>query len=332
MSAPDDAQRFLAAMFPALPLDERAILCGFTGDPGCLPKHAWRPRPWTLGAALPFAPTANAYVCVSTFHATKNPHREDRLEWRRRREGFAAARAFMIDDVGTKLPSSIIDALAPSALVETSRGNFQAWYWLSEPMRDLTAYGAFVDSFITAYAPGEKDPGMAGFNRVGRLPGYVNGKPQHDGWRCVLHELHEQRHSAAQIAATFELPWPPKKTRANPAAAFEAALHGTPVFDVLIQDRTAAFLGFYRQLRDAGLMRGTAPDASGWVPMRCPWTDEHTGRADNGAALRLPHKDNGYYGAFKCHHGNCAGRGWRHLTGWIDDANYEAMQACGEAF
>jgi len=47
---------------------------------------------------------------------------------------------------------------------------------------------------------------MAGFNRVGRLPGYVNGKPQHAGWRCVLHRLDGTvRYTPKEIADAFGL-------------------------------------------------------------------------------------------------------------------------------
>jgi hypothetical protein len=92
------ASNFLHALFENLPSGQRAILCGFSGDPNDRPQNAWRPRPWARGDSIPFGPKANAYVCVSTFRVSSDG------TWRRRSDGFAAAQAFMVDDLGTKLP------------------------------------------------------------------------------------------------------------------------------------------------------------------------------------------------------------------------------------
>lgn len=190
---------FLSALFSApMPDDERAILCGFMGDPNDRPSYAWRPRPWAPGDSIPLSPRANGYVCVSTVRASADG------TWRRRREGFAAAHAFMIDDLGTKLPLSLLDSQPPSALVETSPGNFQAWYFFAEPMTSMPQYAALGEAFIAKHAAGI-DPGMAGFNRVGRLPGFVNGKAKYNGFVTVLHSLDAHRYTPEQIATAFGL-------------------------------------------------------------------------------------------------------------------------------
>jgi hypothetical protein len=67
------------------------------------------------------------------------------------------------------------------------------------------------------------------------------------------------------------------------------------------------------------MLKKNAPDVSGWIPMRCPWTHDHTNQADTGAAIRMPDEENGYYGAFRCHHGHCADKGWGNLTQWMSE-------------
>lgn len=302
------ALQFLAAMFPVVPADERVILCGFAGNPHDRTPNAWRPRPWLPGDSLPFSDRFNAYVCVSTFHM----HADS--TWRRRREGFAAACAVMVDDIGTKVPMSVIDLLTPSALIETSSGNFQAWYFLVEPLRDCAAFTALVDAFIAVQLL-SRDPGMAGFNRVGRLPGYVNGKPQHGGWRCELHTLNgELRYGVPELRRAFKLP---AARTFSARQSDEARHHAQGMHPALAKERIAAFRNYLFHLQRWNMLKSGSPDAGGWMPIRCPWTDEHTGRADSGAALRLPAEENAFHGAFRCHHGHCADRGWRVLTDWI---------------
>ena len=69
---------------------------------------------------------ANVYFTVAAFR------QNDRGEWRRRKDQFAGGILLMIDDLGdgpgSKFQLSKIDELPPTALIETSPGNFQAIY------------------------------------------------------------------------------------------------------------------------------------------------------------------------------------------------------------
>jgi len=319
-----DALQFLNALFPTMPTDERAILCGFRGDPAVVRASAWRPRPWRPGDSIPLGTVdGNGYVCVSTFRC----HADG--TWRRRREDFAAAHALMIDDVGTKVSHTAVDTVAPSALVETSPANFQAWYFLAEPLRDRAAFERLVNGFIDGRLLG-RDPGMAGFNRVGRLPGFLNGKPQYGGaWRCRLHALDPARRwTPAALVEAFGLKVEPARRLPRHGSLDDAMYHPRELHPAVIRERVDAFKAHVGLLRDLGLIRpGAAPDAAGWVSVWCPWTAEHTGGVDSGAAIRVPHEDNGFYGAFRCHHGHCAGRGWRVLTDWCAEAAAELLEA-----
>ena len=70
-------------------------------------------------------------------------------------------------------------------------------------------------------------------------------------------------------------------------------------------------------IRGAGMIKREEADYSGWIQITCPWTDDHADGADTGAAIREPAEENEFYGAFRCHHGHCADRGWRDLTEWL---------------
>lgn len=62
------------------------------------------------------------------------------------------------------------------------------------------------------------------------------------------------------------------------------------------------------------------------MDIRCPWTGDHTGQVDNGAALGLPSAENGWTGAFKCHHGSCEDRRFRDLTEWVSEEMAEVLE------
>jgi hypothetical protein len=291
----NDAIRFLNALGRDLPADERLIMCGFTGDPDNSEDRNWRPKTWAPGRDIPFGPTANAYVAVSSF--VKGQDRFDR-----RSENFAAGRALMVDDVGTKVPRSAV-TLRPSAIVETSPDNEQWWYILKEPERDQERFGGLIKAFISGKLLGA-DPGMAGVNRVGRLPGFFNGKAKYDGFTTRLLELNDLRFTVAQLLVSFGLkiepPRPPPRITRDMA-----------------KWNVQAYYTVESLLRRWKMLKGRA-NPSGWTKVHCPWRHEHTTGAET-AAIREPARENGYTGAFSCRHGHCVDRHWNELTEWIND-------------
>ena len=304
----DENDRFLATLFRGLPENERAIVCGFRGDPGAAPPEAWRPRPWKPGQFFPLDPPDNAYVTVSSFG--RAPDRT----YRRRQTAFAAGRALLVDDVGTKVSPKIVAALAPTAVIETSPKNFQYWYVLSEPERDAARFDGVIRAFIAGKLAGN-DPGMGGVTRVGRLPGFTNGKPQHRGFRTILHELAADRlYTLSALLTAFGLSIDGMKYP-RPAPSQGAA-----------KARIEAFFEVEKFLREHGMLKRREPDLSGWTECTCPWKDSHTGAIDNGAAIRLPHLDNQYYGAFRCHHSHGLAKGWPELTEFVNDLAIEELE------
>ena len=313
-----EALDFLHALFHApMGEDERAILCGFPGNPADREKASWRPWAWRPGRDLPFDdPRWNAYVCVSTVAHNKDGG------FRRRKENFAAAHALMIDDVGTKVPRELVAALAPSAVIETSPGNEQHWHFFAEPVTDRARFERLVQGFIDKSLAGAPDPGMAGAMRVGRVPGFANDKPAYNGFRTRLVSLDAaRRYTPEQVARAFGVV--EKRKPLSKAAALELELRRMAGAEMGVPqearaERMREFQTHLRCMRQARMVL-SEPDMGDWIEVECPWRGDHTGGAGTGAAVRRPAEENFWYGGFKCWHGHCAGKGWRHLTDWLTD-------------
>jgi hypothetical protein len=308
MNEPCDA--FLHALGAGLREGERLILCSFEGDPNSAGRGAWKPRSWRAGRPILLPESHNGYVTVGAFGKAHDG------TFRRRVDCFKAGLALMVDDVGTKVPREVVAAVAPSAVIRTSPGNEQFWYFLREPERDWRLFDAVIRAFIAGRLLGA-DPGMAGVNRVGRLPGFTNGKAAYNGYRTELLALDgARRYSVAELVSGFGL----SLNNGRQATATDKMRRSGAD-----EENARGFAEAWRQLKELGMLKGGEPDPSGWIEIRCPWLDDHTNRADTGAAIRLPAAENEYYGAFRCHHGHCATRGWRHLTDLLDGVNEESM-------
>jgi hypothetical protein len=294
-----EAREFLEELAEGLPEDERMILCGFAGNPNEVGPGAWKPRPWRPGREQPMPEALwNGYVTVSSFRRVKDG------SFRRRGEGFAAGRALMVDDVGTKVDRATVEAVEPTWRIETSPGNEQWWYMLSEPERDGPRFDGVIRAFISGKLLGA-DPGMSGVTRVGRLPGFQNDKPQYGGWTVRTLSRGGPRYTCQQLLDAFGLFI---NGRREPRVILQSAV---------ALERNRMFMSAYKFLQQRRMLKRAEPDPSGWVEMSCPWVGDHTGGADTGAAIREPSPENEFYGAFRCHHGHCADRGWGDLTDWI---------------
>ncbi len=302
--------KFLDALAKGMPKNERLIFCGFVGDPNSAPPNAWRPMSWQPGDNVPINPQhSNGYITVSSFRRAPDK------SWRRRTDLFGHGLAIMVDDVGTKVERSVVESIAPSAIIETSPGNEQWWYFL-EATDDKLMFDAVIKAFIRQALLGS-DPGMNGVNRVGRIPGFINGKAIHEGWRVKLLHLCSLRYELSEIKDLFGLSLAPVRRRRRYAPTDA-------------KDRVALFMTHYNWLVDRGQLKHDRPNAGGWIEMHCPWRDEHTGRADTGAAIAQPSEENEWYGGFQCHHGHCIDRGWSSLTEWMTDINAQELEVINE--
>lgn len=309
-------KEFLRAMYVHTTEGSRILACQFRGDPNADIKGKWRARPVNSVAQLD--DSANVYLAVSAMN------RNERGEYRRRKENFAGGILLMIDDVGTgpgsKFPLAMLDAAAPTALIETSPENHQAVYMFDSLVTDPLSFDALINGFIAKQFLG-RDTGMAGINRVFRPPFGINGKPKYNGWHVACKAWHpELRYSIEGIAEAFCI---------NLAAQRAAQIpHGATISKA---EGIRAFVLVRQALRDSGMLKRSEPDLAGWQDIVCPWTSGHTGGVDNGAAIREPAEENGWFGAFRCHHGSCEGRGWRELTEWLAENQTDVLERINDA-
>lgn len=322
-----DAIDLLTAIFRGMPDDERAILCGFTGDPGNKVNANWSPRGWRPGDVLPVRvrnPMANRYSTVASFETDTNGR------WRRESGLFRRGFALMCDDVGTgagsKVAPAVMQGMPPSVRVESSPHNFQYLYLLDAPCDEAWRFAALIEKFIARRLAGN-DPGQAGTNRVVRLPGGINGKPKYadpltgEPWRVRVadEDWHpERRYSIEDLVDGFDLGALLKpESRCDVPVRHQQAYERE--FQALVNwmDANEVFQPHSRWRQKAtGL----------WRDIHCPWVEEHTGRADNGAAVGWPSEANAYRGAFKCSHGHCADRGIRDFYDWFVERAEEAFE------
>lgn len=315
------ARAFIREMQRSRSADHRVVGCAFPGDPNKAGRTAWRVRVVDEVDVLP--DNCNVFLAVSAMG------RNARGEFRRRRENFGAGLVLMIDDVGTgpgsKFPVSVLDALPPTAMVETSPSNFQATYFFDRPVDDMATFDRLIAAFIREKFLG-KDTGQAGVNRVFRPPWGINGKEKYrteDGepWKVRCADwAPSRRYSVNQIAEAFGLVLHSRR----PYDTRKGATHSKA-------DAIRAFIDTRAALRSCGLLTDERPDLEGWIAVRCPWIHGHSDRANTGAAIREPAPENEYAGAFRCHHGSCEGRGMRHVTEWIAEEAAEVQEMVNEA-
>ena len=281
--------------------DARLVVVSFAGDPSRISKKAWFGRPWEGTLDLP--DHANNYFSLAAFKP------DDLGQYRRQKARFQGLYALMLDDVGSKVAMERL-TLPPSWLLETSPGNYQAGYLLSNPIWD----GAIADRLMHAIvAAGLCDPGANGpCARLARLPVAVNGKYQ-PSFQCRMCEWTPQlRYSVDELISglqlEIELTKRPRPQRMRPA--LESPIDGDPVWLPRPNENTILVA-----LRERGLYK--VPLGEGKHDITCPWMHEHTDALDSGTAYFEP-DDHWPIGGFKCQHGHCSDRHIRELLSYLD--------------
>ncbi len=313
------------AIRAGVPRDERLVYCSFRGDPSQNDTPDWAAKVYDDHTV--FDSESNIYLCVMSSRASTNP-KTGALEYRRRiAENFGHGLLLMIDDlgsgIGAKNPLSTIDALPPTALIETSPANFQALYLFDKPTTDRAKFDALIRAFITNKFISGNDPGMRGVNRVCRIPFGINGKAKYknpDPWRVRMERFDPAaRYSIDRIVDAFGLVL--EIDRSVPMARLAPDDR---------KDMAQLWVANYAWLKSHGMIKRDHLNLAGWVDMICPWINQHTGGADSGAAIGKPSESNGYHGAFQCHHGHCVDRTWRDLSDWINEQQIEELTTAND--
>lgn len=283
-------------------VDEKVLFASFAGDP--YDNHSWPMNHYT--DRTNFLPNHNLYVCVMSSKIN------ERGEYRRKKENFGRGLFLMIDDLGdglgAKNPMSVIEALPPTLLVETSPQNFQAFYVFDQPVVDIALFGGLINGFIAKNFLDGKDPGMRGVNRVARMPYGINGKKKYikDGQEWKVRPASEigSQYTVQQITDAFKIKIEKKKPMDFSRLTTEN-----------FRERRQIFATVYEWLKKTGQLKKEEPDLGGKIAMTCPWVHEHTDGADSGTYLAIPSEENGQCGSFVCYHSSTHNdkTGWKML-------------------
>jgi len=193
----------------------------------------------------------------------------------------------MLDDIGTK---SKFPPLLPTAIVETSPGNFQYWYAYSD-QPTVEEHCAALDAIAAA---GYTDEGATNAVRNCRLPGSVNVKPGRDAFVCREVEFHPDREfTLAEICEALGV---------TPAEAGTARAITFRVKDTG-NDTVLAWLN------ENGLVT-SGVNAEGWCGIVCPNHEAHT---DGQIEARYKPQDR----SFCCYHGHCDGLDSKFFCDWV---------------
>lgn len=287
-------QRFLETIFGPLDIQKQPLIVSFVGKPEKQDKRIWKGTSYATSLNTPSlyleSLESNNYFSLSVYTPDTNGF------FHRRKNHFAGLYALMLDDVGTKVNLEKL-ALEPTALTETSTGNYQAIYVFSEAINDIKVADQIMKAVIAA---GLCDPGAGGpAARLARLPNAINGKYT-PVFNCKLrHWSPEKKYSLDEIIAGFNLqPYmtnAAKKAPTNKKTKVTATNNPKKIIVAL---------------KEAGLYK--TPLGDGKHDITCPWVAEHTHASDNGSCYFEPSEDYPV-GGYKCQHGHCSGRGLKQL-------------------
>lgn len=266
---------FLAAIFGDSFLDDYPLVCTKPGDPD---QSGWLAQRWPCDTSNP---NLNWYFAPSLFRPDNSG------VFRAKKEFATAVYIVMVDDVGTKVSSERFVDCPPSWAIETSPGNYQYGYILTEPIVDLKIAEDLKDRLIQS---GLCDKGATGAAaRWARLPVAINGRPKYGtpSPRCRLIEWNPQlRYSTEELARLLQLS-PVNSQNPNPSSAPD------------LSGLAGEALVVINALKQKGLYKSSL--GAGKHDITCPWVGEHTDAIDNGTAYFEPN-DQYPSGGFKCHH------------------------------
>ena len=273
--------------------------------------------PTTEDAALRhLAHTHNPYALYfGTATCMKNPD-DNRLY--NRKKLFKQLHVVVLDDIGTKIPMDTLpEALKPSYIIETSAGNYQYGFVLSEPVDNLAHAQALIH---LAYTSGYSDAGGGMPTKAVRLPGGVNGKEgAKKGFKVNLKHMDGPKWTPADLLLALGVDETWEYVQENTAAIVNRNVGTSPWSPVAAQ--AASMLGVIDPVLEWLYTKGRVKSENDeWVTILCPWAHNHT-KGDEGSYSPLGrgegrHKE---YRGFHCFHDGCSGAPKGHNKKGITD-------------
>jgi len=188
-------------------------LVGMLTEETCLPvariqnlSGGWPADAWAHGQDYVLREGWNGYFCLGS-HRRGNPQP-------RRHDSAHALHIIMCDDIGTKVQRDQL-RLEPTYEIETSPGNYQFGFRLTESLYDMDLADRIGKAIIRA---GLSDPGAGGLpSRYARLPQCWNSK-HNPPFRCRLRALKpELSYTVRELVDGLGLELDPPKAERKPA-------------------------------------------------------------------------------------------------------------------
>ena len=307
-NGPRSNDQFLDVMFGESITD--AFVCSNTTPPDSENELA-KTGMW-MGGPLHFSndrykdSTRQNYTCVSGFKTDAEG------VYYRQNEYFDALYFIVLDDIGTKvsIDPRTIGFGEPTFINETSPGNHQWYYRLSEPVRDLSIASYLTKQVLATPVQGYlmTDQGAKGITRLCKLPHGMNlklslGKPWQNksvSWQPDL------SYSAQTIAGWFgmQIDNVPHINATPSASATQASDH--PLIHAL---------------HSAQLLMSAQQKGSGWWDIICHQRHLHSVGAgvDSGTAIKI--REDGSW-TYRCQHGHCADMKPRDLYRYLSEKGF----------
>ena len=297
-----------------------------TNADGSRQNAGWWPEAWKNSA---ISNTDNCYACISSSIQTKHP-KTGKMRYWRSDESFGHGLALMVDDIGTGAGSkggltveAMSAVLPPTAVVATSPGNHQLWYFFDEPEERKLEFKSFLTSFADQVLAKGGDRTIKDISRYGRMPVGVNNKRLPDGsfkypqdFRVSLVSAdYSLRYSIKQIASAFKVNIiRPVKRRIDERE--QAQLDSQFAIDHAHYHYALVIANALKMGESSG---GAAEEnGSGSVRIRCPWSAEHSTGDAYGAYFRGPKAGAEYDFVFGCSHDTCKNKAKRTWSPFVD--------------
>jgi hypothetical protein len=227
----------------------------------------------------------------------------------------AAYHFLLLDDVGTKVDASRLLALKPTWKIETSPGNYQVGYKLSNPLCDEKEVTSLLDRIAKADLT---DKGAKGINRWARLPNGINGKGKYlkagVAFACKLFEWNASiSYSARELLDAFA---PEDVTSSIVETPAKIAKRSTSDRgdDTVVYAPKPTTNAVVEALKEQKLYKREL--SGGKHDITCPKVAEHTDALDSGACYFEP-DDAHPFGGFKCLHSHGDDLHISHLIGHL---------------
>lgn len=248
-----------------------------------------------------------------------------------KKELFAGLHVVVLDDIGTKIAKAKIPAAlaVPSYIIESSAGNFQYGYILTQPITNRLHAERLLSTVAIA---GLTDSGGVSACKLVRLPAGVNGKndPLKRDFPVTLIDANDKTFTPTELLAaigyedeTGLVTWDRiEKDDIDPLAVKNRTqyLSRMPLAqstDGMIDDVLEWLYSNDMVLNDSG---------DGWVDILCPWAAQHTDHNDIAGYMPFGRGDTPESRAFHCFHDHCKDRTTREfLTYIIENSEFSLL-------